>query len=176
MIRNRRLPVAVLTISTAGFGSWAGYEGFTHEPIIPVEGDVPTIGHGSTRYEDGTPVSLDDPTITRERGIQLARNLLSVDEQRLRASIPGVRLHQEEYDLYLDFIGQYGIANWKRSSMRRHLMAGDYRKACHSLLKWRYAAGYDCSTRIEGEPNKRCWGVWERQKDRHQQCLSVQGG
>ena len=173
---RKRVAVGALTLSAGGFSSWAAYEGFTEEPVIPVEGDVPTIGYGSTRYEDGTRVNLDDPAITPERAEELARNLFEVDEKRFKGSIPGVELHQTEYDLYLDFVGQYGIANWNRSSMRRHLLAGNHAKACDALLMWRYAGGYDCSTRVDGEPNKRCWGVWKRQIDRHEKCISVQGG
>jgi len=70
---------------------------------------------------------------------------------------------------------QYGIGNWRRSSMRKNLLAGNYEAACHSLLEWRKAAGYDCSTTINGKPNKRCWGVWERQLERHQKCMGEQG-
>lgn len=172
---SNRLPVYMLALSMTGFGTWAGYEGFSAKPVVPVEGDVPTIGMGSTHYEDGTPVRIDDPPITRERAEELARNLLSKDEERFRKSIPGVKLTQEEYDLYVDFVGQFGIGNWYKSSMRRHLMAGEYRKACDALLKWRYAGGYDCSTLVDGKPNKRCWGVWKRQLDRHKRCIAAQG-
>ena len=176
IVTNRRMPAFLLAFSAAGFGSWAGYEGYTSEPVIPVQGDVPTIGHGSTHYEDGSPVRLGDPAISRERAEQLARNLLSKDEDRFRASIPGVLLTQDEYDLYVDFIGQYGIGNWLKSSMRRHLLAGEYREACDSLLKWRYAGGYDCSTTVNGSPNTRCWGVWTRQLDRHERCIAAVEG
>jgi GH24 family phage-related lysozyme (muramidase) len=145
-----------------------------HLPYIPTKGDVPTIGHGSTRYEDGTPVKLTDEPITRERALQLAKHLHSEEASRFGASLPGVELYQEEFDLYLDFVGQYGIGNWRRSSMRRNLLAGEYAKACDGLLKWRYAAGYDCSTTVNGRPNKRCWGVWARQLERHRQCRAAQ--
>lgn len=165
-----RALVAVLTISAAGFGAWQINEGFSARPVIPTQGDVPTIGHGSTRYEDGRPVRMTDPPITRHRAEQLARNLLSQDEVRFRASLPGVSLTQGEYDLYLDFAGQYGIGNWRSSSMRRHLLAGRYRLACDALLRYRYSAGYDCST----PGNKRCPGVWTRQQARHAQCLAEQ--
>ena len=175
MNRQRTL-VAALAISLAGFGAWQAGEGYSPTPYIPTAEDVPTIGHGSTRYEDGTPVKLTDPPITRERAEQLARNLMAKDEQLFRASIPGVKLHQAEYDLYLDFVGQYGIGNWRQSSMRRHLLAGRYAEACDSLLMWRRAGGYDCSTKINGQPNRRCWGVWERQLQRHAKCLAAQGG
>jgi GH24 family phage-related lysozyme (muramidase) len=169
-----RIAVAVLTMSMAGFLAWVAGEGFTSQPIIPTKGDVPTIGNGSTKYEDGTPVRMDDPPITRERAEELARNLHSQDEERFKDSLPGVMLTQGEFDLYLDFTGQYGIANWRKSSMRRDLIAGKYRQACDDLLLWRRAAGYDCSTLVNGRPNRRCWGVWKRQLERHDKCLAEQ--
>jgi len=30
------MAVYLLTVSAAGFGSWAGYEGYTEKPVIPV--------------------------------------------------------------------------------------------------------------------------------------------
>jgi len=168
-----RIAVAALSVSAAGFAAWQASEGFTPAAVIPTKGDVPTIGHGSTRYEDGSRVQLGD-TITRERAAILARNLMREDERALAASLPGVKLHQAEYDAYLDFVGQFGIGNWRQSSMRRHLLAGEYRQACGALLQWRKAGGYDCSTTINGKPNKRCWGVWTRQLNRHEQCMGAQ--
>lgn len=163
-----RVAVAALALSAAGFAGWIASEGFSERPIIPTRGDVPTIGHGSTRYEDGTPVRMTDPPITRERAAELARNLHSEEEARFRASLPGVKLTQGEFDLYLDFTGQYGIGNWRQSSMRRHLLAGEYRQACDALLRYRFAAGFDCST----PGNRRCPGVWTRQQERHAKCIA----
>jgi lysozyme len=173
-VSRARVVVAALTLSAAAFATWKANEGFTERPVIPTPGDVPTIGHGSTRYEDGTPVRMDDPPVTRERAAQLARNLLSEDERRFRASLPGVELYPEEYDVYLDFVGQYGIGRWRSSSMRKHLLAGNYRAACDALLLYKRAGGYDCSTLIGGQPNKRCWGVWARQLERHEKCIGAQ--
>lgn len=166
---RKRLAVSVLTVSLAGFGAWKASEGYTDTAVIPTKGDVPTIGHGSTRYEDGTKVRLGD-TITRPRAELLARNLMTQDERQFAASLPGVRLHQEEFDLYMDFTGQYGIDNWRASSMRRDLLAGNYAQACNDLLKYRFAAGFDCST----PGNKRCAGVWSRQLERHTKCMAAQ--
>ena len=166
---RQRIAVGLLTVSLAGFGAWKASEGFTDTAVIPTKGDVPTIGHGSTRYEDGKPVKMGD-TITRPRAELLARNLMTQDERQFAASLPGVKLHQVEFDLYMDFTGQYGIGNWRSSSMRRDLIAGEYARACTDLLKYRYAAGFDCST----PGNKRCWGVWSRQLERHAKCKDVQ--
>lgn len=173
MSARQRIAAALLTISAAGFAGWQASEGFTERPVIPTQGDVPTIGHGSTRYEDGTPVKLSDPPITRERAERLARNLMTKDEQLFRASIPGVKLLQAEYDLYLDFTGQYGIGNWRQSSMRRHLLAGEYRAACDALLRWRFQAGRDCKLPQNWGP-KGCRGVWTRQQERHAKCIAAQ--
>lgn len=173
MNRTRTL-VAALALSAAGFVSWQASEGFTDRAMIPTQGDVPTIGYGSTRYESGVAVTLADPPITRERATELARALHDEEEQRFRASLKGVELFQEEYDLYLDFTGQYGITNWRQSSMRRHLLAGEYVQACDALLQWRRAGGYDCATVVNGQPNKRCWGVWTRQLERHAKCRGAQ--
>ena len=96
---GQRIAVALLSVSAAGLMTWTASEGFSESPIIPTKGDVPTIGHGTTRYEDGTQVKMTDPPITRERAEQLARNLMSGDERMLQASLPGVKLYQEEYDL-----------------------------------------------------------------------------
>lgn len=168
-IVRQRIAVGMLTLSMAGFGAWKASEGFTDHAVIPTKGDVPTLGHGSTRWEDGTPVKMGD-TITPARADLLARNLNSQSEKQFAASLPGAKLHQEEFDLYMDFIGQYGIGNWRQSSMRRDLLAGNYAQACHDLLKYKYAAGYDCST----PGNKRCRGVWQRQLDRHAKCMAAQ--
>lgn len=165
-----RVAVAALTLSAAGFATWIASEGFTPAPVIPTKGDVPTIGHGSTRYEDGTPVAMTDPPISRQRAAELARNLNAQEEKRFAASLPGVTLTQGEYDVYIDFVGQYGIDNWRRSSMRRLLLVGQYRQACDALLRYRYAAGYDCST----PGNRRCPGVWTRQQERHAKCIAEQ--
>ncbi|MDH0639083.1 glycoside hydrolase family protein [Pseudomonas sp. GD03860] len=169
MSARQRVAVTLLTMSAAGFAAWQAHEGFTDVAVIPTKGDVPTIGHGSTRWEDGTRVRMGD-TITRQRAEVLARNLNSQAEREFAASLPGVKLHQEEFDLYMDFVGQYGIGTWRASSMRRDLLASNYPQACHDLLKYRFAAGFDCST----PGNRRCAGVWARQLERHAKCIEAQ--
>jgi GH24 family phage-related lysozyme (muramidase) len=167
---RKRIIIAALTVSAAAFTTWQTREGFTDHAVIPVKGDVPTIGHGSTHYENGAPVKMGD-TITRPRAAQLARNLMAKDENDFRASLPpDTRLYQAEYDVYLDFVGQYGIGNWRKSSMRRDVIAGKYAQACADLLHYRFVAGYDCST----PGNRRCPGVWTRQQARFHQCMGAQ--
>jgi GH24 family phage-related lysozyme (muramidase) len=166
---RQRIAVSMLSLSAAGFATWQASEGFTTVAVIPTKGDVPTIGHGSTRYEDGSPVRMGD-TITPARAEVLARNLNGQAEKQFAASIPGVKLYQAEFDEYMDFVGQYGIGTWRKGSPRKSLLAGNYVQACNDLLKYRFAAGFDCST----PGNKRCAGVWTRQLERHAKCMAAQ--
>ncbi len=169
-----RVAVTLLTLSSAGFATWKVGEGFSASPHIPTAGDVPTIGHGSTRYEDGTPVRLTDPPITRARAEQLALALHSEEERRFQASLPGVKLYPGEFDLYLDFVGQYGIGNWRKpKSPRTWLLGGDYVGACNALLQWRFQAGRDCALPANWGPQG-CRGVWTRQQRRHAACMAMQ--
>lgn len=167
--------VMAISASGAGFAAWKANEGFTANAVVPTQGDVPTIGHGSTHYEDGSKVSMSDPPITRKRAGELALNLMTADAKQFTETLKfDTELDPVEFNVYMDFIGQYGIGTWRGSSMRRQINAGEYAGACKSLLKYRFAAKYDCSTTVNGRPNKRCWGVWTRQLQRHNQCMEVQ--
>lgn len=168
-----RILVAALTLSASGLIAIVARESYTPVAVIPTQGDRPTVGFGSTVREDGTPVQRGD-RIDPVRALHTVQAHLSREEQLFRDSLHGVKLTQGEYDLFIDFDYQYGIANWRASSMRRYLLAGDYRAACDALLQWRRAGGYDCSTLVDGKPNKRCWGVWTRQQARHAKCLAEQ--
>jgi len=182
---RQRVAVALLSLSAAGFAAWQTDEGrgptsvrddgvVVLHPYVPTAGDVPTIGHGSTRYEDGTAVRLTDTPITRQRAEQLARNLHSADEVRFKASLPGVLLYPGEYDLYENFVGQYGIGNWRKpNSPRTWLLRADYVGACQALLMWRFQAGRDCRLPQNWGP-KGCKGVWTRQQKRHADCMAMQ--
>lgn len=166
---SKRNLVAALSLSAAAFIALAVSEGYTGSAVIPTQGDRPTLGFGSTFHESGKPVTLNDTT-TPLLALAMAYAHISQEEAAFRRSLPGVALSQTEYDLYMDFVYQYGIGNWNISSMRRELLAGNYRKACDALLLYKFAAGYDCST----PGNRRCWGVWARQLERHSQCVAAQ--
>lgn len=166
-----RVPANTLKVTSLIVASWFAYEGFTSNPIIPTKNDRPTIGSGSTQYEDGTPVKMTDPPITRKRAEELATNLL---EQKfapcVRRSLGETLVDPVEFGLAVDFAGQFGCANWAQSSMVKKMKAGDYSGACRSYLLYKYSAKFDCS--IPG--NKICGGVWTRQKERYATCMGVQ--
>lgn len=167
-IQPRNL-VAALALSAAALLALVAHEGYTDKAIIPTVNDRPTIGFGSTFHPDGSPVKLGETT-TPANALVMAYAHINKEEQTFRSSLPGVSLTQIEYDVYMDWIYQYGSGAWKNSSMRSNLISGEYVKACDSLLKYKYSGGYDCST----PGNKRCAGVWTRQLSRHSKCMSSQ--
>ena len=111
---GQRIPAKLLGIGAAIVTAWIAAEGFSSAPIIPVQGDVPTIGHGATHYEDGTRVTMADAPITRERARQLATNLLEAQYGTcVRDSLGDTPMHAAEFAQAVDFAGQYGCGAWR---------------------------------------------------------------
>ena len=156
-------------VSTEQVQATAIKEGYTPKPVIPVKGDVPTIGNGTTVYCDGKKVTLKDPAISKEKALQQLKCHIEKNAPAFNKSLHGIKVSQVEYDLYNDFVYQFGITAWNGSSMLRNLKQGKYVQACQSLLKWKYVAKRDCSIR-----SNNCYGVWTRQVDRYQKCMGAQ--
>lgn len=164
-----RLAIAVMSLSASAFVGILSSEGYTETAVVPTRNDRPTVGFGSTFREDGSPVRMGE-RITPLQAVQRAAVHLAQEEEAFRASLPGVELHQAEYDVYIDWVYQYGTGAWSVSSMRRELLAGRHAAACDALLLYRKSGGHDCS--IPG--NRVCAGVWTRQLARHKKCMEAQ--
>ena len=173
-----RQKVKLLTLSAAGVASLFAAEGFVTSPMLPNKHDRPTICYGNTYYPDGSPVKLSDSPKTREECNVIAAAHLKKDEARFAKGIAEVSLFQAEYDVYRDFVYNYGFGAWERSSMVRNLKQGNHVGACRSLLLYKnitiYKDGkptlFDCST-----PNNRtCRGVWTRTLERYNKCMAAQ--
>ena len=173
-----RQNVSRLTLSAGGIAALFAAEGFVTSPMLPNKHDRPSICWGNTVYPDGTPVKLTDKPVSKEECLVIAAAHLKKDEASFARSIEGVSLHQTEYDVYRSFMYQYGIGTWRQSSMARHLKSGRHADACRSLLLYKnitiISGGkpvrFDCST----PNNKICRGVWTRQLDNYERCMSVQ--
>lgn len=71
-------------------------EGFRSKPYLCTS-DRPTIGYGSTFYEDGTRVKLTDSPITKERAEELFANTLIGYEDIVKRNVK-VKLNQNQFD------------------------------------------------------------------------------
>lgn len=163
-----RKHVAALALSAAAFVGLISEEFYTETAVIPVKGDVPTYGFGMTQRPDGTPVQMGDKTNPVE-AVQRSLAHVQNDERGLKRCVTAP-LSQTEYDLMVNFSYQYGVARLCNSAMVKKANAGDYKGSCEGYLKYRFVAGYDCST----PGNKRCWGVWDRSMKRYDKCMGEQ--
>lgn len=117
------------------------FEGLYLRPYLCPAG-VPTIGYGSTRYEDGVRVRLDDPPITKERAEQmlqyeLRKCLRTVLELCAILSRWGVN----PTAAIVDFVFNLGSGRLAASTLRRRIMADDKEGAKRELMKWVMGGG-----------------------------------
>ena len=111
------------------------FEGLRLRPYLCSAG-VPTIGYGSTRYEDGTRVQLTDPAITRERAEALLRWTLV--HEYLPAVVrlcPGVDT-PERLAALVDFAYNLGVGRLAASTLRKRVNAGRWADVPAELAKW----------------------------------------
>ena len=125
--------------STNGFNLLAELEGVVLRPYKDSVG-IPTIGIGSTYYEDGTKVTMKDKAITKERAIQLAKNVVKSFEARVNKSII-VPMTQNQFDAMVLLCYNIGESGFARSSVVRNFNAGNLQKAADSFLLWNKAGG-----------------------------------
>lgn len=163
-----RKHIAALSVSAALFVGLIAQEGYTDKAIIPVEGDRPTNGFGSTFNADGTAIKMGDVT-NPVAAVKRSLTHIQKDEAGIKRCVTAP-LSQEEYDLMVDFAYQYGVAALCKSSMVRMANAGNYAASCKGYLNYKKVAGYDCST----PGNRRCWGVWQRSLNRYNDCMEAQ--
>lgn len=160
--------IATLSLSAAGLVAIIGHEAYVYKAYIPVQGDVPTYGIGSTRKDDGTPVKMGD-TITKDAAIRLFGRTLRTFKSGLDKCVTGA-LNQVETDVLIDFAYNFGVSAACNSSIVRNINAGNYLASCKSYSLYRYVGSHDCST-----PGDRvCPGVWTRSLERQSRCLAAQ--
>lgn len=111
------------------------FEGLRLRPYLCPAG-VPTIGLGSTRYEDGRPVSLADPPITRERAFALARLQLLSDYLPGVVKLCGAIDTPGRLAALTDFAYNLGTGALRASTLRRRVLAGRWDLVPGELRKW----------------------------------------
>lgn len=153
-----RIIVVALSLSAAAFGGIALREGYTERAVIPVPGDKPTIGLGTT---DG--VRLGD-TITPPQAIKRALVDIAKFEGAIKQCVT-VPLHQYEYDAYVDLAYNIGPGAFCKSTLVKKLNAGDYAGACAEISRWTRFQGKDCTVRSNG-----CYGLAVRRQAEREMC------
>lgn len=134
MSLKKRLAVGVLSLSATGLIGIASYEGFSEKAYIPIKGDVPTIGFGSTEG-----VKMGD-AITVPQALDRLRRDITVAESAISRCVR-VPLSQGELDAYTSLAFNVGTDAFCRSTLVVKLNGGDYAGACEEIKRWVYAGG-----------------------------------
>lgn len=134
MPTTSRVLVAALALSASGLVGLVGYESYTDMAVIPIPGDVPTIGFGTTEgVKMGDKIT---PPVALERALR--------DVQKFEGAIKRcvkVPLYQHEYDAFTQLAYNIGEGAFCGSTLVRKLNALDYAGACAEISRWNKAGG-----------------------------------
>jgi lysozyme len=147
-----RAPIVGLGISGIALVGLLVAEGYRDTAYIPVAGDVPTIGFGTTQN-----VRMGDKITVPQ-----ALNRALVDVQKFEGAMKRcvkVPLHQYEYDAYLSLTYNIGEGAFCRSTLVRLLNQQRYDEACKQILRW---------DNFQGRPLR---GLTIRREKEYKQCI-----
>ena len=116
------------------------FEGFRSMPYRCPAG-IATIGFGSTRYADGTPVAMTDDPITAIDAEALVLATLNTEYVAAVNRYVQVELNQNQFDACVDFCYNAGAQNFKTSTLLKLINAGDFASAAGEFGKWVHGGG-----------------------------------
>lgn len=149
-----RKHIATISLSATALVALLVHEGYRDNAYIPIAGDVPTIGFGTT-----TGVKLGDRT-TPEKALTVALRDVQGFEGAIKECVT-VPLAQHEYDAFVSLSYNIGSNAFCRSTLVRRLNAGDYVGACNQILRWDHFKGKPLAglTKRRQEEFKKCLGL-----------------
>jgi lysozyme len=130
----------ITCLDAAGIAFIKQFEGYDNKPYLDSAG-VPTIGYGSTYYEDGKRVTMNDSAITRERADAIyAHNVkhyeLSVD------AMTRDDINQHQFNALVSFAYNEGVQKLKGSTLLKKVNANPNDDTIiHEFERWVYADG-----------------------------------
>ncbi len=129
-----------MKLNVTGYRLIQDFEGLKLKPYLCSAG-VPTIGYGSTFYENGTKVKITDPQITKERAEQLFQ---IVADDFAKKVLPLIKkpVTQNQFNALVSFAFNVGIGALGRSTLLRlvNINPNDGNIA-KQFLKWNMAGG-----------------------------------
>lgn len=129
-----------MQISEKGLNLIKKFEGFSSKPYLDAV-NIPTIGFGSTYYENGMLVTLDDDSISEQR----ATEILKFTTDKMYGSFVNkavkVKLNQNQFDALVSFAYNLGNGNLQQSTLLKKVNNNDFIGASLEFEKWNKAGG-----------------------------------
>jgi len=104
-----------MRLDKKGLDLIAEFEGLSLKPYL-CSAKVPTIGYGSTFYENGTKVKLTDAQITKQRAEQLLKNTADKFAERVAVLITKP-VTQNQFNALVSFAFNVGVSALKISTL-----------------------------------------------------------
>ena len=124
-----------MKLSDNGVDFIKGYEGFSEVPYLDVVG-VPTIGFGTTHYEDRRAVKLSDPDMNSYEATRVLRDEVDRVYGHAVNTYVQVDVTQNQFDALVSFTYNEGPTAFKASHLLRYLNEGNCIKAANEFPKW----------------------------------------
>jgi lysozyme len=129
-----------MTTSKQGIDLIKRFETFQSKPYR-CPGGYATIGYGSTFYEDGTRVTLNDPPLGQPRAESLLLNVLKHFEVQVD-SVTRDDITQHQFDALVSFCFNVGADSLKRSTLLRKVNTNPNDPTIRTeFRRWVYANG-----------------------------------
>ena len=129
-----------MKVSQRGLDLIKKFEGFSPVPYLCPAG-VPTIGYGTTYYEEGLPVSMVDKVITEEMAEDLLKKHVETYENGVKQGVKQ-SINQNQFDALVSFTYNVGVANFLRSTLLKKVNIDPYDLTIEKeFLKWVNAGG-----------------------------------
>lgn len=129
-----------MKISNNGLNLIKQFEGFSSTPYL-CPAKIPTIGYGSTYYEDGTKVTLKDKPITEQRATELLEFVANKTFSENINKVVKVPLSQNQFDALVSFAYNVGNKNFNWSTLLKKLNLSDYEGCSLEFGRWNQANG-----------------------------------
>ena len=141
-MRQSRTVVASLVLAASTLVGIATHEGYSDKAYIPVPGDVPTIGFGST-----TGVRMGDKTTPTRSLVRLLDEIEGVYAAGVRRCVT-VPLYQYEYEAYVRLAYNVGVGTFckkakpgKPPNLIDLINSERYEEACARIDAFKYGPG-----------------------------------
>lgn len=175
MSNGKRMLVASLVVSAATLVGIAAHEGYVGEAMIPVPGDVPTIGFGETKG-----VKMGDKTTPVRALVQLLEST-EAHAAGVRKCLDGSFLYPNEFNSYVSLAYNIGVNGFCKSSIPAKVKAQQYEAACKTIMEFRCGPATDATKARPGQP---CYsrtkklkvlkGLENRRKEEYALCMAPQ--
>ena len=129
-----------MTLDESGYKLITEFEGLRLKPYLDSVG-VPTIGYGSTYYEDGTKVKMTDKPITKKRAFQLFQKVaddfaFKVNKKLFR------RVNQNQFNALVSLAYNIGMGNFTESTLLDKVNKNPLdRDIYNQFLRWNKGGG-----------------------------------